>query len=127
MRQLCKLWRVRDSRVEGPGKIVSASEPDSESPATARPSANAHPAKDAERRCTSPVVKGSRSPDMPVFHRQGGITIVDFVHLLDNGPADLADERHQHPRHQCCRIEELLVKDQHSPLRLREVRRRLLT
>ena len=63
---------------------------------------------------------------MPVFHRQGGIAIVDFVQLLDDDPADLADERHQHPRRQCCRIEELLVKDQHSPLRLREVRRRLL-
>ena len=63
---------------------------------------------------------------MPVFHRQGGIVIVDFVHLLGDGPADLANECHQHPRRQCCRIEELLVKDQYSPLRLREVRRRLL-
>jgi hypothetical protein len=63
---------------------------------------------------------------MPVFHRQGGIAIIDFVHLIDDGPAYLPDEGHQQPRRQCCRIEELLVKDQHSPLRLREVRRRLL-
>ena len=63
---------------------------------------------------------------MPVFHRQGGIPIIDFVHLIDDSPTDFADECHQHPWRQCCRIEELLVKDQHSPLRLREVGRRLL-
>ena len=34
---------------------------------------------------------------MPVFHREGGIAIVVFVHLLNDGPADLANERHQRP------------------------------
>ena len=63
---------------------------------------------------------------MPVFHRQGGIPIIDFVHLINDSPTDFADECHQHPWRQCCRIEELLVKNQHSPLRLREVGRRLL-
>ena len=62
---------------------------------------------------------------MPVFHREGGIAIVVFVHLLNDGPADLANECHQRPGRQCCGIE-LLVKNQHSPLRPREVRRRLL-
>ena len=63
---------------------------------------------------------------MPVFHRQGGIAIVDFDHFFDDGPTDLADERYQHPRRQCCRIEELLMQNQYSPLRLREVHRRLM-
>ena len=62
---------------------------------------------------------------MPVFHREGGIAIVVFVHLLNDGPADLADERHQRPGRQSCWIE-LLVKNQHSPLRPGAVRRRLL-
>ena len=107
-------------------KTVSASEPDSESPAAARPSANAGPAEDAKIRSASPVVEGARRPNIPVFHREGGIAIVDFVDLTDDGPAYLADERHQHPRRQCCRVEEIPVKDQHSPLRLRKVRRRFL-
>ena len=62
---------------------------------------------------------------MPVFHREGGVAIVVFVHLLNDGPGDFADERHLRPGRQCCWIE-LLVKDQYSPLRPREVRRWLL-
>ena len=62
---------------------------------------------------------------MPVFHCEGGIAIVVFVHLLNGGPANLANECYQRARRQCCGIE-LLVENQHSPLRPREVRRRLL-
>lgn len=62
---------------------------------------------------------------MPMFHREGGIAIVVFVQLLSDAPTDLADECHQRPGRQGCRIE-LLIKNQHSPLRLCAVRRRLL-
>lgn len=62
---------------------------------------------------------------MPVFHHEDGIAIVVFIYLLNDAPVDLADKRHQRPRRQCCWIE-VLMKNQHSPLRLREVCRRLL-
>ena len=44
--------------------------------------ANARPTEDAKIRSAPPVVNGGRRPDMPVFHREGGIAIVVFVHLL---------------------------------------------
>jgi hypothetical protein len=107
-------------------KASLASESNADSSSAASPAAHPRSAENAKIRSASPAVIAGRRPDVPVFHYEGGIAIVVFVNLLNDGSANLADERHPRPRRQGCWIE-FLVKSQHSPLRPRAVRRRLLT